>query len=625
MSSPSVLHVDLDAFFVAMEVLRRPELAGTPVVVGFDGPRGVVSTASYEARAFGVHSALPMAQAKRRCPQATYLPVDFEFYAPASQRFHAILRDFSPACESAGTDEAYLDVAGSARLFGDGETIAGMIRERVRSEIGITASVGVATNKLIAKVASDAAKPDGICVVPGGEEASFLAPRPVRELPMVGAKLEERLAQLGLRTIGEVAAYPAEALRARFGGMGEELHARSQGRFGAPVLMERGTAKSVSRETTFGRDEGERSRLRAILRTQAERVARDLSRNGLAARTVVLKLRFPPFETLTRSWTGASAGGAGGRDLRGRDGPLRAGLAGGGGAARAPHRAGGDEPRSTGAPAQAGRDVRGRPAGGDGEHVARPIRGGLRAAGDRDRARSRRLQEVAGGGRLPYACWRGLGGFVTEAPQAQEWLSLGRASKLLGVSHSTVRRWADAGEVRSYRTSGGHRRILAEDVRQFMTQNSQAAGTSDTDRISELAVGRVKRRLSRRRQSHEMDVFAGLEKATRERLRFIGRQLVDLFARFVSSRTRPERFIDDARSIGGEYGRTLVAAGVTLTDAVTTFNALRRSLEETAAQLASEAQLGADEAVEAMESILGLADTVLEGMAQVYEESLARS
>ncbi len=214
---------------------------------------------------------------------------------------------------------------------------------------------------------------------------------------------------------------------------------------------------------------------------------------------------------------------------------------------------------------------------------------------------------------------------MTEAPQAQEWLSLGRASKLLGVSHSTVRRWADAGEVRSYRTSGGHRRILAEDVRQFMTQNSQAAGTSDTDRISELAVGRVKRRLSRRRQSHEMDVFAGLEKATRERLRFIGRQLVDLFARFVSSRTRPERFIDDARSIGGEYGRTLVAASVTLTDAVTTFNALRRSLEETAAQLASEAQLGADEAVEAMESILGLADTVLEGMAQVYEESLARS
>ena len=207
--------------------------------------------------------------------------------------------------------------------------------------------------------------------------------------------------------------------------------------------------------------------------------------------------------------------------------------------------------------------------------------------------------------------------------QAREWLSLGGASKLLGVSHSTVRRWADAGEIRSYRTSGGHRRILEDDVRQFMAQSGQAGGSVDTDRISELAVGRVKRRLSRRRQSHDMDAFAGLDEPARERLRFIGRQLVDLFARFVSSRTRPDRFIDDARGIGSEYGRTLVAAGVTLTDAVMTFNALRHSLEETAAQLASEAQQGTDEAVEAMESILGLADSVLEGMAQVYEESLA--
>lgn len=214
---------------------------------------------------------------------------------------------------------------------------------------------------------------------------------------------------------------------------------------------------------------------------------------------------------------------------------------------------------------------------------------------------------------------------MPDEPQARAWLSLGRASTLLGVSHSTVRRWADAGEIRAYRTSGGHRRILEEDVRQFMAQSGQAGGSVDTDRISELAVGRVKRRLNRRRQSREMDAFAGLEEGVRDRLRFIGRQLVDLFARFVSSRTRPDRFIDDARGIGGEYGRTLVAAGVTLTDAVMTFNALRHSLEETAAQLASEAQQGTDEAVEAMESILSLADSVLEGMAQVYEESLARA
>ncbi len=303
MRSPGVLHVDLDAFFVSMEILRRPDLQGTPVVVGGIGPRGVVSTASYEARAFGVHSGLPTARARRLCPQATYLPVDFPFYEPASEQFHAILRDFTPDCEPVGTDEAYLDVAGSRRLFGDGITIAGMIRERVRSEVGLAASVGVATNKLVAKVASDAAKPDGVCVVGAGEEAAFLAPRPLRELPMVGAKLEERLKHLGLKTIGDLAAYPAETLRARFGKTGEDLHLRARGLFTARVLAEPSVAKSVSRETTFGRDLGERSLLRAVLRTQAERVARDLVTHELAARTVVLKLRFPPFETLTRSRT----------------------------------------------------------------------------------------------------------------------------------------------------------------------------------------------------------------------------------------------------------------------------------------------------------------------------------
>ncbi len=305
MGSPSVLHVDLDAFFVAMEVLRRPELAGKPVVVGFTGPRGVVSTASYEARAFGVHSALPMARARRLCPQATCLPVDFPYYAEASERFHAILRDYTPACERAGTDEAYLDVAGCERLFGDGEAIARAIRARVRAEIGIAASAGVAANKLVAKVASDAAKPDGLCVVPAGGEAAFLAPLPVRDLPMVGPRLEARLAELGLRAIGEVAAWPAAALRARFGRMGEELRERALGRFDAPVLTERAAARSVSRETTFGEDEPGRSRLRAVLRAQAEQVARDLARDGRAARTVVLKLRFPPFQTLTRSHTPA--------------------------------------------------------------------------------------------------------------------------------------------------------------------------------------------------------------------------------------------------------------------------------------------------------------------------------
>lgn len=303
MSRPTILHVDLDAFFVAMELLRHPELVGKPVVVGGDGSRGVVATASYEARVFGVHSALPSAQARRLCPQAIFLPADFSYYAPASKQFHAILGDFTPLCEPAGADEAYLDVAGTERLFGDGPAIAEALRARVRDEIGITASVGVATNKLVAKVASDAGKPDGLVLVPAGDEAAFLAPRPVRELPMVGAKLEEQLARLGLRTLGEVASYPEAVLTERLGGMGAELHARACGRFEAPVLTDRGTAKSVSREMTFGHDQASRRRLRAILRTQAEHVAKDLERGERAARTVVLKLRFPPFETLTRSWT----------------------------------------------------------------------------------------------------------------------------------------------------------------------------------------------------------------------------------------------------------------------------------------------------------------------------------
>lgn len=212
---------------------------------------------------------------------------------------------------------------------------------------------------------------------------------------------------------------------------------------------------------------------------------------------------------------------------------------------------------------------------------------------------------------------------MPDDPEAPEWLSLGQAGRMLGVSQSTVRRWADAGELRAFRTSGGHRRIRADDARRFLAAGGRPAAPLDTDRISELALARARRRLSGRRE-HEPRALEGLDETARDRLRFTGRQLVDLSARFLSSRARPrpERFSDDARSIGGEYGRTLVAAEVSLTDAVGTFNSLRRSLEETAVQLASEAQLGADETVEAVESILGLADTVLEGMARVYEQSL---
>ena len=200
------------------------------------------------------------------------------------------------------------------------------------------------------------------------------------------------------------------------------------------------------------------------------------------------------------------------------------------------------------------------------------------------------------------------------------WLTLGAASQLLGVSESTIRRWADAGELRSYRTSGGHRRVLEEDLRHLIANTAPAPGR-DSDRISDLAIARVKRRLGRGRQQHWMAAFEGLSADVLDRLRLMGRQLVDLFARYIASVTKGERFSEDARTIGREYGRTLVDSGVGLTTAVVTFNTMRGSLEETAAQIATEAGLATGEAVEAIERVLRLADTVLEGMAEVYEAS----
>lgn len=300
----SVLHVDLDAFFVSMELLRHPELRGLPLVVaGGLGNRGVVNTCSYEARKFGVRSAMPVSRARQLCPSAVYLESDYPFYSAASKQFHAILRDYTPRVEPAGADEAYLDVAGSDRLFGPPPAIAADIRRRVETEIGITASVGVSINKLVSKVASDAGKPNGLVVVPAGTEAAFFAPRPLRELPMVGPKTAEALNGLGIHTIGDLAALPLSALTARFGSHGAELHARALGIYDAPVLEGHGPAKSISRELTFDVDEPSGERIRAILRGQAERIAADLVRIQRAARTVSLKLRFPPFETLTRSAT----------------------------------------------------------------------------------------------------------------------------------------------------------------------------------------------------------------------------------------------------------------------------------------------------------------------------------
>ena len=308
MTPRSILHVDLDAFFVAAEVSRRPELRGLPVLIG-GGKRSVVATASYEARKFGCRSAMPMVTALRLCPQAVVVRGDFSLYSRLSREFHAILRDFSPLVEPMGLDEAFLDLTGCEPLIGTAERGVETIRERIRA-IGLTASAGLSTSRTVSKVASDFKKPDGFTNVPPGSEAAFLAPLPVRRLPMIGPKLEESLHTLGLRTLGDIARFPVTLLAERFGEMGHAVHDRANGIDPTPVGEGRGAAKSVSRETTFEEDLRDRPHLHAILRMQAESVGADLRRAGRGARTVTLKLRFADFETHTHSRTLDSASNA---------------------------------------------------------------------------------------------------------------------------------------------------------------------------------------------------------------------------------------------------------------------------------------------------------------------------
>ena len=230
-----------------------------------------------------------------------------------------------------------------------------------------------------------------------------------------------------------------------------------------------------------------------------------------------------------------------------------------------------------------------------------------------------RLLPVAAPPVHPFATLQEFGKLADDAPR-KVWLTLGAAASLLGVSESTVRRWADAAEIRSYRTSGGHRRVLEEDLHQIVSGGS--ASPRDSAHISDLALARVKRRLSRGRQTHSLAGFDTLGEEARDQLRRMGRQLVDLFARFIASGTKGDRFTEDARGIGREYGRTLVGAGLRLTAAIGTFNTMRGSLEETAAQIATEAGLGTEEAVDAIERVLRLADSVLEGIAEMYEREI---
>lgn len=296
-----VIHADLDAFFASVAVLRDPSLAGKPVIVGGSPQgRGVVASASYEARQYGIRSAMPAAQAARLCPHAIFVRVPGEVIRSYADRFREILHDFSPAVEIVSVDEAYLDASHSERLFGGGPELARQLKQRVRDELGLVVSVGVASNRLIAKIASDLDKPDGFRVVPHGEEAATLAPLPVSKLPGIGPKSAERLRIAGIQTLGELADAPASLLTAIAGRHGERLRQRARGESSRPVTPVRDQRKSLGHERTFGRDRRDVAELRQPLFDLCERTGAELRSRGLAAGVIALKLRYSDFETITR-------------------------------------------------------------------------------------------------------------------------------------------------------------------------------------------------------------------------------------------------------------------------------------------------------------------------------------
>jgi DNA polymerase IV len=304
MSDRAIAHVDMDAFYAAVEQRDRPELRGTPVIVGADPRgRGVVAACSYEARVFGVHSAMPISRAARLCPRAAFLPVDMAKYVAVSRQIMTILDHFSPLVEAISVDEAFVDLTGTGRLFGAPPEAAMAIKRRIRAETGLTASAGLAANKFVAKVASDLRKPDGFVVVEAGREAEFLAPLPVERLWGVGRVTARHLAALGITTIGQLQRLPPAMLRARFGQHGGDLRELALGhddRLVEPFAP----PKSMGAETTFGRDCRDRSVLQTTLRAHAERVARELREERLAAARVTLKLRYDDFRTITRAHSG---------------------------------------------------------------------------------------------------------------------------------------------------------------------------------------------------------------------------------------------------------------------------------------------------------------------------------
>jgi DNA polymerase-4 len=298
-----ILHVDMDAFFASVEELDDPSIRGLPIIVGgHNTRRGVVSAASYPARAFGVHSAMPLWQAKQLCPQAVYLPVRMNRYAEVSRQFHRILEEYTPLVESMGFDEAYMDTSGVQHLFGPAEEIGHAIQDRIQREVGLSCSVGLACNKFLAKITSGWKKPHGFTAILEKDALDFLAKLLLGELPGVGFRTREKLAQCGLRTVRDLHVMPPALLRAEFGKLGADLLLFAQGIDPRPVVPDC-ERKSMGSEGTFAEDLSDPEEMLTVLLEISDRLARQLRAEGFRVQRVTVKFRFPNFQTVARSHT----------------------------------------------------------------------------------------------------------------------------------------------------------------------------------------------------------------------------------------------------------------------------------------------------------------------------------
>ena len=300
-SKRDILHVDMDAFYASVESADRPELAGKPVIIGRK-KRGVVAAASYEARKYGVHSAMPVFRARQLCPDGIYLSVRMSRYKQVSMQIMDILRSYSPLVEQASIDEAYLDLSGTAKLFGQPVIIAGNIKRNIFEATGLTCSIGIAPNKFLAKIASDLKKPDGLTIIPENEVREFMHSLPVAGIPGVGLKTLNILQQYGIKTASDILRFSETFWIKRLGKAGKRLFKYAGGLDSSPVLSGC-EPKSFSAEETFFSDSNNLSKIRKVLFKQAERVGRDLRKHKYKGRTITLKIKFEDFKTTTRSRT----------------------------------------------------------------------------------------------------------------------------------------------------------------------------------------------------------------------------------------------------------------------------------------------------------------------------------